>query len=98
MSTRERLDGVYRALTGQIQTIPKKCKGPGCGLKSTNKPLISLGFLIQVLGSDWVGTETLKKPGKTGNHEALMNPHELAITSMHQSGGGSGPGFDSRLK
>ena len=29
---------------------------------------------------------------------ALMNPHELAITSMHQIGGGCGPGFDSRLK
>ena len=28
----------------------------------------------------------------------LMNPHELAITSMHQIGGGSGPGFDFRLK
>ena len=28
----------------------------------------------------------------------LMNPHELAITSMRQIGGGCGPGFDSRLK
>lgn len=28
----------------------------------------------------------------------LMNQHELAITSMHQIGGGCGPGFDSRLK
>lgn len=30
--------------------------------------------------------------------ETLMNPHELVITSMHQIGGGCGPGFDSRLK